>query len=142
MEPSDVVVAYLAALNAHDPDAASALVTEDFVNEHTALGSESLRGREQYRERLDGFLASMADLHYDVEDLVADGEKVVVAYRMSARYLVDGERRPFSIRGVFRFRVRAGQVAHRVDYRDGLDFERQVARSADPARAGDGPPSR
>ncbi|HLI16611.1 MAG TPA: nuclear transport factor 2 family protein [Acidimicrobiales bacterium] len=125
-EPRSVVVSYLAALNAHDPGAVCAHVAEDFFNEHVSARGTSLRGREEYRRRLPGFFESMADLHYEVEDVVAEGERVVVAYAMSARYAVAGTRRPFRIRGVFRFTVRDGLIAHRVDYRDGVDFEEQV----------------
>lgn len=128
LEPREVVTAYIAALNAHDPDAVAALVSEEFFNEHTAVHGESLRGREQYRARLEGFLATMEDLHYEIEDVVAEGDRVVVAYAMSADYLDDGTRHPFTIRGVFRFVVHEHQIAHRIDYRDGLDFERQVRR--------------
>lgn len=126
VEPSAVVLAYVEALNAHDPDRVAALVTEDFVNEHTAVRGASLRGRAAYRARLEGFLAEMVDLHYEVEDLVASGPTVAVAYRMAARWRHDGELRPFALRGAFWFEVRDGLVAHRVDYRDGSDFEQQV----------------
>lgn len=122
----EVVTAYIEALNAHDPDRIAALVTEDFFNEHTSVRGTSLRGRAAYRERLEGFLAEMVDLHYEVERLVADGPAVVVAYRMSARWHHEGALRPFSLRGIFVLDVRDGLVAHRVDYRDGVDFEQQV----------------
>ena len=119
-------MAYLGALNAHDPDAVSALVTEDFFNEHIAARGRSLRGRGEYRLRLEGFLADMADLRYDVEATVSEGSTVVVAYRMAARWKGTGDARPFSLRGVFWFEVRDDLVAHRIDYRDSADFERQV----------------
>ena len=123
--PEAAVRAYLAALNAHDPDAVAALVSDDFFNEHTSVRGTSVRGRDAYRRRLDGFLADMADLHYEIEDLVAAGEKAVVAYRMSARW-GEPQRRPFTVRGVFWFETREGLITHRVDYRDGIDFEQQV----------------
>jgi hypothetical protein len=34
--------------------------------------------------------------------------------------------RPVAVRGVFRFLARDGLIAHRVDYWDGVDFERQT----------------
>jgi len=43
----------------------------------------------------------------------------------------DGQPRPIEIRGVFRFEVRDGLIAHRVDYWDGVEYRRQV--EADPA---------
>lgn len=123
---ASVVTAYLDALNAHDPAEVAALVAVDFFNEHTAARGQSLRGREEYRRRLEGFLAEMEDLRYDVEAMVSEGSTVAIAYRMSARWTGAGEPRPFSLRGVFWFEVRDGLVAHRVDYRDSAEFERQV----------------
>jgi len=119
---ADAVARYLEALNAHDGDAVAAAVTEDFVNEHTSAGAVTRVGRAAYRAALDGFLARFRDLHYEVEDLLVDGERAAVAYTMTA--VVGG--RPLAIRGVFRFRVRDGRVAHRVDYWDGADAARQI----------------
>jgi steroid delta-isomerase-like uncharacterized protein len=124
--PIDVVTGYLDALNAHDPDAVVALVTDDFFNEHTAARGQSVHGRDEYRRRLDGFLADMSGLRYEVEATACEGSTVVVAYRMSARWAGAGDPRPFSLRGVFWFEVRDGRIAHRIDYRDSADFERQV----------------
>jgi ketosteroid isomerase-like protein len=39
----------------------------------------------------------------------------------------EGRARPVAIRGMFRFRVRDGLIAHRVDYWDALEYQRQVA---------------
>jgi hypothetical protein len=41
--------------------------------------------------------------------------------------MVDG--RPISIRGMFRFRTVDGLVAHRVDYWDGAEADRQIGES-------------
>lgn len=125
-DPVAVVQAYLDALNAHDPDAVCRYVTEDFFNEHTSVRGTSVRGRDEYRGRLDAFLRDMADLRYDTEVVVAEGTSVAVAYRMSARWTGAGEPRPFSLRGAFWFEVRDGLIAHRTDYRDSADFEGQV----------------
>ncbi|HTX63986.1 MAG TPA: nuclear transport factor 2 family protein [Acidimicrobiales bacterium] len=124
--PAATVAAYLDALNAHDADAVAALVTDDFFNEHTAARGRSLRGRDAYRRRLEGFLEEMGDLRYHVEATVCEGSTVVVAYRMSARWTGGGDPRPFELRGVFWFEVRDGLIGHRIDYRDSADFEQQV----------------
>jgi steroid delta-isomerase-like uncharacterized protein len=113
---------YLAALNDHDADAVAAAVTDDFVNEHTSARGTSVTGRAAYRQRLDGFLATFTDLRYEVEDRIVDGDRAAVPYTLTAR--VDG--RPVRIRGMFRFTVRDGLVAHRVDYWDGEAFRHQV----------------
>jgi ketosteroid isomerase-like protein len=126
--PAEVALSYLAALNAHDPDAVAALVTDDFVNEHTSSLGSSLVGRDAYRARLPGFLAMFEGLAYEAEDVVADGDRVVVAYTLRARAEgPDGVWRPVELRGVFRFVVREGLLAHRVDYWDSGVYLAQVA---------------
>ena len=120
---------YLAALNGHDPDAIAACVTDDFHNEHTSALGTGLQGREAYRERLRGFLAEFSELRYEPEDLIVDGDRAAVPYTMTCVWLGDAPAaHPVSIRGVFRFRVEDGLIAHRVDYWDSGDFLRQVGR--------------
>ena len=111
----EVVLRYVAALNAHDADAVVACVAEDFVNEHTSVAGTGVVGRTAYRKRLDGFLREFEDLRYAVEDVLVDGDRAALAYTMTFRLGGVAQR----IRGVFRFRVGAdGLIAHRVDYWD------------------------
>jgi len=126
--PRDAVTSYLDALNRGDPDFIAACVTEDFWNEHTSALGSSLRGRAAYRERLPQFLGRFRGLHYDVEDLLVDGDRATVRYQMSCRWADDAGREfPVSIRGMFWFAVRAGLIEHRIDYWDGTEFTRQVS---------------
>ncbi|BCJ56973.1 ester cyclase [Micromonospora endophytica] len=125
------VLRYLEALNAHDADAVADCVSVDFVNEHTTALGRGVVGRSGYRRRLDAFFAEFADLHYEVEELLVDGDRAALAYRLSFR-LVSAGRVPVRVRGVFRFRVDAdGRVAHRVDYWDSAEVHRQL-NAADP----------
>jgi predicted ester cyclase len=132
------VLAYLDALNTGDPDRIAAAVTEDFDNEHTSARGVRVRGRAAYRERLPGFLAAFAGLHYELEDLLVDGDRAAVAYRMTGRMhaapmlaahapLGGDPRVLITVRGMFRFRVRDGLIAHRVDYWDGEQVAAQLA---------------
>lgn len=127
-DPTEVVRAYLDAINSRDPDAIAGLVTEDFVNEHVSERGDSLRGRLAYRARLEGFLRTFPELHYEIEDMVREGSKVVVAYRMRGQRESGSERArlPIDVRGVFRFVVSDELIAHRADYRDGITVERQL----------------
>lgn len=124
------VRAYIAALNRGSADEAAACVSDGFVNEHTSILGETVVGREAYRERVGEFLARFPGLHYEVECMIVEGCQVAVAYRMSASWRGSGAPvpgdRPFSIRGMFRFQVDGGRIAHRVDYWDSADFLRQV----------------
>jgi steroid delta-isomerase-like uncharacterized protein len=123
----EAVRRYLDALNAGDAHAAAAAVSDDFVNEHTSARGTGVRGREAYRARLDEFLAQFRELHYEPEDVIVEGERAAVPYRMTCRWVDDdGHEHPVALRGMFRFRVRDGLVAHRVDYWDGEEFRRQI----------------
>ena len=116
------VTRFLAALNAHDPDAIAACVTAEFHNEHTSQLGESTTGRAAYRERLSTFLAEFGNLHYAVEDVVVEADRAAVAYTMTCTW----QSHPVTIRGMFRFQVTDGLVAHRADYWDSADFVRQT----------------
>jgi ketosteroid isomerase-like protein len=120
--PSEVCTSYLAAFATADPDLVVSHVTDDFVNEHTAADGTSSAGKAEYARRVPGFLAAMPGLRYDVDDVVADGDRVVVAYTLRCR----PGGRDVAVRGVMRFVVRGELVARRVDYWDSLVFRRQV----------------
>jgi ketosteroid isomerase-like protein len=124
--PRDVALAYVTSFASGDPDLIAGHVSADFWNEHTSALGSSCRGRDEYRRRLPAFLADFEGVRYEVEDVVTEGDRVVVAYAMYARWR--GER-DIAIRGVFRLRVRDGQVVHRADYWDGTEFLRQTGRS-------------
>ncbi|MEN9505470.1 MAG: hypothetical protein RI958_1396 [Actinomycetota bacterium] len=122
LTPAEVCREYLARFSLGDPEAIASMVTDDFVNEHTAALGAGCEGREAYRGRLPGFLASMPGLRYAVEDVIADGDRVAVAYTLHTTI----DDRPIAVRGVMRFLVRGEQIAHRTDYWDSLVFQRQA----------------
>jgi steroid delta-isomerase-like uncharacterized protein len=121
----DVALAYVTAFATGDPDQIAAHVADDFWNEHTSALGRSSRGRDEYRQRLPGFLADFAGLRYDVEDVVAEDDRVVVAYTMRARW----QEHDIALRGVFRLWVEDGLVTHRADYWDSADFLRQTGQA-------------
>ncbi len=122
MTPADVCQAYLAAFATGDPNRVTALVTDDFVNEHTAALGSGCTGKAEYASRVPGFLASMPGLRYDVEDVIADGDRVAIAYVLRTTV----NEREIAVRGVMRFRVEGDLVAHRTDYWDSLVFKQQA----------------
>lgn len=120
--PRAIARSYLESFAGADPDAVAAHVADDFVNEHTsALGSGSV-GRDDYRRRLPGFLATFAGLHYEVEQVIGTGPEVAVPYRLTAT--VDGH--PVDLRGVMILRIAGGLITRRTDYWDALTFLNQT----------------
>ena len=122
MTPAEVARGYLESFASGNADDIVRWVTDDFVNEHTAALGSGCSGKEEYARRLPEFLASMPGLRYDVEDVIADGERVAAAYTLRAR-LND---RDVAVRGVMRFAIRDALIRHRVDYWDSLVFQRQA----------------
>ena len=125
MDPAAVARAYLRSFATGDPDTVAAHVTDDFVNEHTAALSSSSTGKGEYRRRLPEFLGDFSGLRYEIEDLIAAGDKVAAAYTMHATY----EGHEIAVRGVMRLSIREGLVTHRVDYYDALGFLQQIGRA-------------
>ncbi len=122
-KPAEVVRGYLAAFATGDPDLVASFVSDDFINEHTAkLGSGSVT-KAAYRERLPSFLADMADLVYEVEQLVVQDGDVAAFYELSANW--QGQT-PVRVRGVQHLRVRDGLIVHRTDYWDSAVFLEQL----------------
>jgi ketosteroid isomerase-like protein len=64
----------------------------------------------------------MPGLRYDVEDVIAEGEKVAAAYTLRTTV----NERPIAVRGVMRFEIRDGLIARRIDYWDSLVFKQQA----------------
>ena len=122
MTPTERCITYLASFATGDPAAVVANVTDDFINEHTAALGSGCTGRDEYSRRVPGFLASMPGLRYEVEDVVADGDRVVAAYTLHTHV----NDRDVAVRGVMRFVVRDGFIAHRIDYWDSLVFKQQA----------------
>jgi steroid delta-isomerase-like uncharacterized protein len=120
-----VARSYVESFASGDPETIAAHVTDDFVNEHTAALGAGCVGRDEYLSRLPGFLTMFDGLRYDVEDVVADGDRAMVPYTMHATH--DGH--PITIRGVMRIEVRDGKVARRVDYWDALTFLEQIGQA-------------
>ena len=122
MSTREVCAAYLAAFATGNPDAVTSLVTDDFVNEHTAALGGGCVGKAEYVRRVPGFLASMPGLRYEVEEIVAEGDRAAAAYTLHTRV----NDRDIAIRGVMRFRVEGELIAHRTDYWDSLVFKQQA----------------
>jgi predicted ester cyclase len=121
-DPTEVVRSYLSSFASGDADLVAAHVAGGFINEHTSALGSSCEGRDEYRSRLPGFMASLPGLRYEVEETVSDGDRVVAAYVLSAEV----NERPIRIRGVMRCWVLDGLIERRVDYWDSKSFLDQV----------------
>ena len=77
-ENKELVRTWVEALSRHDVDTMLHLVTDDFVN-----NSSSNQGREGVRAEVDFWLSAFPDASVSIEDLIAEGDRVVA--RLTSR---------------------------------------------------------
>ena len=120
--PADICRRYLESFATGDPDVIASFVSEDFINEHTSALGSGCQGKDEYRRRLPGFIASMPGLSYEVESQIAEGDQVANAYTLRARV----NERDIEVRGMMRITVRDGLITDRTDYWDSKSFLQQA----------------
>lgn len=130
MTTTVVARSYLESFSTGDPEVIAAHVTDNFVNEHTAGLGAGCKTKAIYIERLQGFLRDMANLRYEIEDLIVQNNRVAAFYRMTA--LWQGET-PIEIRGVQRLEFSGELISHRTDYWDSAVFLSQAIPAASKA---------
>lgn len=120
--PADICRRYLESFATGDPDMVASFVSEDFINEHTSALGSGCQGKDEYRRRLPGFIASMPGLRYEVESQITEGDQVANAYTLRARV----NERDIEVRGMMRITVRNGLITDRTDYWDSKSFLQQA----------------
>lgn len=127
-----VARAYIESFASAEPEKIAAHVTDDFVNEHTSGLGTGCVTKAVYTERLRGFLRDMVDLRYEVEDLISEGNRVAVFYRMTASWQGTS---PIEVRGVQRLEIIGNLISRRTDYWDSAVFLSQANPAARAALA-------
>ncbi|WP_195760689.1 ester cyclase [Agromyces kandeliae] len=110
-DSTDVVRRFLEAWSSQDLDTAAGLVTEDFVN-----NSSTSQGRQGVIEEGRFWFGAFPDARVSIEDLIADGDKVVARTHATATHL--GEflgsaptGRTIELDEIDIFRVEGGSIA-------------------------------
>ena len=133
MTPRQVADAYLAAWNAHDPDAAAALMADDVTYLDVTVG-EPQKGRDAARDNvIKLFVTAAPDLTWKMK-----GEPIESANGVAFEWTFAGTNtgawgpdtpatgKPFSFNGVTFIRVENGMIVYQGDYYDGLGFQKQL----------------
>ena len=105
------------------------LFTTDFVRHDP--GGRELQGTEQNRQFIGSLRAAFPDVHYTVEDQIAEGDKVVVRYRFRGTHLgafqgmlPTGKQVTYT--GILIYRIGDGKIAEQWTEFDLLGFLRQL----------------
>jgi predicted ester cyclase len=114
------------------------LVSENYVD-RTPGAPPQTRGPAVIRESLARARTLFQDIHYSVEDLIAEGDRVVARYTVRAsRKPADGSESPgtpIEVAGVTIFRVADGQIQETWIVNDQLQLFRQLGYTLQPPAA-------
>ena len=129
---------YEEVFNQHNVDAAAKFIAKDAVSHRGLPGMP--KGLERAKQRLSMYFAAFPDIKITVEDMVAEGDKVVARYTMSGTHKgglmgIAATGKKVSITGIEIIRVSAGKLVEHWGASDGLGMMRQVGAIPSPAPA-------
>ena len=105
---SDVIERLVAAMNAHDLDAAAGFFHEDYRSEQPAHPGRAFVGRAQMRANWEAMFAGVPDFRAEICRSVQDGDTTWTEWRWSGSRS-DGQ--AFEMRGVTLFEITGDQIA-------------------------------
>jgi steroid delta-isomerase-like uncharacterized protein len=103
-----------AAWNAHDPQAAAALCAQDYEGENVGEATPH-RGPAGMAASVATYLRAFPDLHFTVDDVVIEGERVVQVWRAHATHRgpllnIPASGRSIQVRGASLLTFRDGKL--------------------------------
>ena len=104
---SEVLDRLVAAMNAHDLDAAAGFFHEDYRSELPAHPGRAFAGRAQMRANWEAMFAGVPDFHAEICRSVQDGDTTWTEWRWSGTRH-DGQ--AFAMRGVTLFEISGDQI--------------------------------
>ena len=105
---TDVIERLVVAMNAHDLDATTELIRDDYRSEQPAHPSRAFVGRAQMRANWEAMFAGIPDFHAEIRRSVQDGDTIWSEWRWSGTRS-DGQ--VFDMRGVTLFQIIGDQIA-------------------------------
>ncbi|MGH2703746.1 MAG: ester cyclase [Actinomycetota bacterium] len=121
-----------AVYNDKQVDAVSEFLSDSYVDHNSWPGYEP--NREGFELAARDFLAAFPDAHVEIQDMVAEGDKVVIYHRLvgtnEGEFLrVPGSGRRVEIPGVDIVRIESGKLAERWGLLDHLSLIGQIGVS-------------
>ncbi len=117
--------------NAHSLDALESIFAEDFVDHMALMGGLFLGGMDGLKRGYATFLNAFPDLHVTVEDMIAEGDKVVAYKTLSGTHRGShlgipptGKRVQYQIISIYR--IKNGKIAEYWGLQDEISLKRQL----------------
>ena len=135
---------YKEYLDELDPAAADELLADDVVLHAVRAFGEGY-GRETVKEGFSAFLSSFAERHTDVEDLIAEGDRIVARHthhlkHVSEVYGIAPTGKQLSVWGIDIFRFENGKIAEWWIIDDNLGVMEQLGAIPNPGQSEEAPP--
>jgi steroid delta-isomerase-like uncharacterized protein len=131
-ENKTIIRRWVEGINKHDLSIVDKVVSGDYV--YHGPGGQDVKGPESFKQLATASLTGLPDLHYAIEDMVAEGDKVAVRYTMTATH--KGEYRGIPPTGkrikttsaIF-YRIADGKIVEALPYSDSLAMYQQMGVS-------------
>jgi steroid delta-isomerase-like uncharacterized protein len=126
-------------VNQQNPDAIDELYIPDFVWHEP---DQDIQGTEQARRFLSMYLSAFPDMHVSVEDVIAEGEKVVTRWTMRGTHQGEIEEfgpptgRQVEIKGITIHRIEGGKIAEEWERYDNLSVMQQLGAISEVRQTG------
>ena len=133
-----VIRQVLALIDERNLDEAFELYALDYL--YHGPGGQELRGRDGIRGLWEDWLAGFPDLHSTVEDMVSEGDKVVLRWRVEGTHTgeflgIAPSNAKINVGVTEIFRVANGQLVEAWDQYDGLGLMQQIGAIPMPQEA-------
>ena len=124
-----VVRSVMEALNRRDLDAAAARLAPQYVWQ--GPGGQQAYGQEGWRELVATYLQAFPDLEFTIEDLIAEGDKVVARYTVRGTFRgelagIEPTGRSVSVPCVMVSRIENGQIVEDFEVWDQLAMYQEL----------------
>jgi len=120
---------YEAAFSRGDPNAVNDLVAPDFVDHNPFPGQAP--DREGLRQFIRTFHGPLPDLRVEIDDMIAQGDKVVTRWTARATHKgsflqVPATGKQVTVSGIDIMRIENGKIAEHWGYQDQLGFVKEI----------------
>jgi limonene-1,2-epoxide hydrolase len=99
---TEVMDRLLAAINAHDFDAAAGVMHQNYQSEQPTHPGRAFLGRDQMRANWQAMFAGIPDFHAEVLRSVCDGDTIWSEWHWTG---TRDDRQPFEMRGITLFEI-------------------------------------
>src|SRR3712207_2471575 len=121
-------------VNQQNPDAIDELYTPNFVWHEP---DQDIQGPEEGKQFLNTYLSAFPDMHVSVEEVIAEGEKVVTRWTIRGTHQGELEEfgpstgRQIEIKGITIHRIEDGKIAEEWERYDNLSIMQQLGLTPD-----------